>query len=244
MHTTTLGLLSPLAGCAATTGTAYLYAPAVHANARLGDYPAAYYPIPADRPTGDVRMASFGLTAVQPQGGGPTTNVAQVRLIVTNNVDDVPWMLDTRDATLSLLQEGSSRAAFVNTNAGTPPVIQIARGEQRTRGMQPSPPRAPFHRVESWRPFLSNLRGVGRSGCRVAARTSRDCHRTHRGRSASRRSTSLRLSRVFPQRSPDRPPFRRPDRSACRFVADRDGRRRADDRADRGPSCRSHPGSS
>ncbi len=97
----------------------------------MSGYPAAHYAIPTDRPTGDVRVGSFGLTAVQPRSGGPTTNVAHVRLIVANNSDEIPWTIDTREAVMVIAGEGNSRPAFVNTDAGTPPVLQIARGEQR-----------------------------------------------------------------------------------------------------------------
>ena len=130
MRASTIALVLVLGGCAATTGTAYVYTPVVQADARVSGYPAAHYAIPPERPAGDVRVGSFGLTAVQPRVGGPTTTVAHVRLIVANNVDDVPWTIDTREAVLSIGGEGSSRPAFVNTDAGAPPAIQIARGEQ------------------------------------------------------------------------------------------------------------------
>lgn len=125
-------LATALTGCATATSASYVYRPAVQVDARANGYPAAYYSIPFERPVGDVRVGSFGLSAVQPQGGGPTTRVAHVRLIVANNADDVPWTVDTRDAVLSIPGEGSSRPAFVNTDAGVPPVVQIVRGDQRT----------------------------------------------------------------------------------------------------------------
>jgi len=120
-----------IAGCA-TTSVAYVYRPAVRMDASVSGYPAASYAIPTDRPTGDVRIGSFGLTEVQPQGGGPTTRVAHVRLVVANNTDEIPWMVDTRDAVVAIAGEGTSLPAFVNTDAGNPPLVQIARGEQRT----------------------------------------------------------------------------------------------------------------
>lgn len=131
-----------LAGCAETATYAYVYTPAVHADARVTGYPAAHYAIPRDQPAGDVRVSSFGLTAVQPQGGGPTTNVAHVRLIIANNTDDVPWTIDTRDPVMIIAGEGNSRPAFVNTDgAAPPPIVQIARGEQRTLDLYyPLPP--------------------------------------------------------------------------------------------------------
>ena len=132
---------SLLGGCAATTTNAYVYTPAVQTDARVSGYPAAHYAIPRDRPAGDVRVGSFGLTAVQPQNGGPTTRVAHVRLIIANNADDVPWTIDTREAVMMIAGEGNSRPAFVNTDAGAPPVVQIARGEQRTLDLYyPLPP--------------------------------------------------------------------------------------------------------
>lgn len=141
MRASSIALLLGLAGCAATTSSAYVYTPAVQAGARVNGYPAAHYAVPTERPTGDVRVGSFGLTAVRPQSGGPTTTVAHVRLIVANNADDSPWTVDTRDTSMSLATEGSSRPAFVNSDAGAPPIIQIARGEQRTIDLYyPLPP--------------------------------------------------------------------------------------------------------
>jgi hypothetical protein len=53
-------------------------------------------------------------------------------MVVANNTDDVPWSLDTREILATLGGEGTSRPAFVNTDAGTPPVIKIARSQRGT----------------------------------------------------------------------------------------------------------------
>lgn len=141
MRASSIAFILALAGCAATTGASYVYTPAALANARIGDYPAAYYAVPTERPTGDVRVGSFGLTAVQPRGGGPTTMVAHARLIIANNADEIPWIVDTRNAVMSIANEGSSRPAFVNTDAGVPPVVSIARGDRPTIDLYyPLPP--------------------------------------------------------------------------------------------------------
>ena len=141
MRASCIALIILLVGRAETTGMGYAYLPAVPAGARVNGYPAAYYAIPAERPTGDVRVGSFGLTSVQPQAGGPTTTVAHVRLIIANNADDMPWTIDTRDAVMSVAGEGTSRPAFVNSDAGAPPLIQIERGGRRTIDLYyPLPP--------------------------------------------------------------------------------------------------------
>jgi hypothetical protein len=123
-------LLVILGGCVATTPR-YVYQPAMQATAQASGYPAAHYTIPPVDPTGDVRVASFGFTEVQAQGGGPSTSVMHVRMIVANNRDDSPWTIDTREIVATVAGEGGSRPAFVNTDAGAPPIVQVSRGEQR-----------------------------------------------------------------------------------------------------------------
>ena len=112
---------------------AYLYRPAVQANAQASGLPAAHYSIPPTEPKGDVRVASMGVTEIQEQGGGgQKVKVLHVRMIVANNSDETPWTVDTRNVQITIGPEGRSRPAFVNTDGGAPPVVQVARGEQRT----------------------------------------------------------------------------------------------------------------
>lgn len=114
------------AGCAATG--AYLYVPAAGATAQASGYPAAYYALE----TGAVRVVSFGAFDARPGDGGAPLPVLHVRLLVANNADDAPWTIDTSAIVATLPGAGPTQAVFVNSDAGTPPVLQIPRGEQRT----------------------------------------------------------------------------------------------------------------
>jgi uncharacterized membrane protein YgcG len=108
-----------------------VYEPAERSNAVVNGVPASSYPTPPERPTGDVRIVSLGFTTVRPADGASVL-VLQLRMVVANNGDDQPWTLDTRQITVSIAGEGESAPAFVNGDAGEPPVVQIPRGAQRT----------------------------------------------------------------------------------------------------------------
>jgi hypothetical protein len=116
------------AGCASE----YVYEPAEHATATESGYPAADYGIPPQNPEGDVRVVSYGVTHLAEEGG-QRTRVLQVRLIVANNADAEPWVLDTRQVLAWIPGEGRSAPAFVNS--GMPeelPLVHVTRGEERT----------------------------------------------------------------------------------------------------------------
>ncbi|HEY3353584.1 MAG TPA: hypothetical protein VGQ83_10065 [Polyangia bacterium] len=94
--------------------------------------PGVDYPVPPSAPRGGVRVMSYGVTDVRPDRGGTSTRALQVRLLVSNEADDTPWTLDTRQVLAAVAGQGQSRAAFVNTDGGTPPVLRIARGKHVT----------------------------------------------------------------------------------------------------------------
>jgi hypothetical protein len=123
-------LCSAAVGACAETEQ-YIYTPAVNANARADGVSAAHYPVPAEAPKGDVRVASFGLTQVEPVGGGPKSSVLHVRMIVANNADSQAWTFDTQNVRASIPGAVQLRPAFVNTDAGTPPTLIITQGQQR-----------------------------------------------------------------------------------------------------------------
>src|SRR5690606_26480466 len=54
-----------------------------------------------------------------------------VRMVVANN-SDVVWWVDTRDVRAVLPSNGESRAAFARVDEGSPPIVQIPPGEERT----------------------------------------------------------------------------------------------------------------
>ncbi len=136
------GLLA--AGCAEQQ---YVYEPAVNAKAQMRGFPAAYYNIPTANPTGDVRLASFGVAQVRSSRGGGKVSTIEVRMIVANNSDSTPWTIDTREVMLSIQGVGQSRPLFVNTDAGKPPILSIARGQR--------------HRIDLFYPMPSRVRGEG-----------------------------------------------------------------------------------
>src|SRR5215471_2879520 len=74
----------------------YIYRPAEQATAEVGGLPAARYGVPPERPVGSVLVASSGLARIG-FSGGAEQKMLQVRLVVSNNSDDAPWTLDTRE---------------------------------------------------------------------------------------------------------------------------------------------------
>ena len=113
------------AGCAENR---YIYRPAQQATATVGNLPAARYTIPAERPTGEVLIASPGLTAM-PEAESRTPALF-VRMVVTNNSDDTPWTVDTRQQFAFIGGEKQS-PAFVNGAKPTEAALQIPRGEKK-----------------------------------------------------------------------------------------------------------------
>src|SRR5262245_41933122 len=123
-------LAASMSGCG--TSDAYIYQPTEQASAMLEGRPAARYAVPPERPTGDVRVTSFGIPEVEPRPGGPRVKVLHARLVVANNLDDTPWTADTRHQYAWIEGEGKARPVFANSDAPGAPIKTIARGEQRT----------------------------------------------------------------------------------------------------------------
>lgn len=130
---TTLTLLLALgpvaiAGCEPT----YVYAPAVSTAATVSGRLATYTPIPPEAPRGDVRIATFGLVGLRTPGQGDDDEVVavQLRMVVANN-SDKPWTVDTREQRVKLPADGESRAAYVSTDQGAPPVVVVPPGGKR-----------------------------------------------------------------------------------------------------------------
>lgn len=128
-----LALALGLAGLAAAGcgGPQYVYLPAEQATATIQGQPAARYGIPPEAPKGSVRIATAGLIDLH-STRGHTLRFIRIRMVVANNNDRGPWLLDTREQFLSLPGHGESRAAFVNTNRSGMPEIRIEPGEERT----------------------------------------------------------------------------------------------------------------
>ena len=90
--------------------------------------PAARTPIPQEAPQGAVEVASYGITRLHPSGS--SIPVLHVRMVVTNDGDDIPWQLDTREQYVEIQGEGRSRAMYVNSDIQTLPVVTIGRHER------------------------------------------------------------------------------------------------------------------
>jgi hypothetical protein len=117
-----------LASCAESES--YVYRPTEMATAATQGYATARYPVPPEAPRGEVYVTSFGVMQmdVAPQA---TASMLQIRMTVTNNNGDQPWLIDTRQQLADLGPEGRSRAAYVNTDVQGSPLISVAPGTQR-----------------------------------------------------------------------------------------------------------------
>ncbi len=103
------GLLALAVGCAHE----FVYLP-VGAGASGG--PAAQYPIPPQRPQGEVYVTSFGFTDMDSDGaqGGP---LLHARLAVSNGSSST-WTVDAGDQRLVAPGRPPRGPSFVNTDAG------------------------------------------------------------------------------------------------------------------------------
>ena len=117
-----------VSGCG--TAGRYLYEPAERATALLSGAPAAYYPVPETTPHGNVRVASFGITPVgiRTQADKPEIEALHARLVITNNQDDEPWAIDTRQQYVVIGDSNRESAVFVRADTpGAPPSPNTAR---------------------------------------------------------------------------------------------------------------------
>jgi hypothetical protein len=109
----------------------YVYRPTEQATARVGGLPAARYGIPQERPLGTVLIASPGLARVG-FSGGAEQRMLSLRVVVSNNADDTPWTVDTREVRAIVLGAGESRPAYANADSGLSPLLQVPRGHKTT----------------------------------------------------------------------------------------------------------------
>jgi hypothetical protein len=129
-----LGLFvtATLAACGSTMSPETVVEPSQPLPSRAPMFPVSRYVIPEDKPEGKIRITSFGVVPLEPTGGGKASNALHVRIVLANEEGLKPWKVDTRELRLSLPGEGESRPAFVNTDAGTPPIILVPPGAERT----------------------------------------------------------------------------------------------------------------
>jgi hypothetical protein len=112
---------------AACAGHEYVYTPEV-ANAQQGGVPASRIQIPPERPEGSVQITTSGITQARPDNSGKV-DVIHVRMVVSNDGDDTPWMIDTRQQYLEIPGEGRTAPLFANSDLRTMPTLEIPRGE-------------------------------------------------------------------------------------------------------------------
>jgi hypothetical protein len=111
----------------------YVYVPATSSGAVVGGKPAADVGVPPEAPRGDVRVVTFGVSDIVPEGASDESDVRalHLRVIVANNSEQ-PWTLDTREQRVALADRGESRAAYASADAGGgPPLITVPPGKKR-----------------------------------------------------------------------------------------------------------------
>lgn len=115
-----------MTGCAASASYLYTPTPATH---WASGYPSAVVAIPPDAHQGTVDLSSFGITELQPEGGGAIP-MLHVRMIVENDGDATPWTLDAGDQVLEIPGEAQRRPVFVNSDVQLP-LVTIGLRERR-----------------------------------------------------------------------------------------------------------------
>jgi hypothetical protein len=124
-------LVIPVLVAAAFAGCAehnFVYTPET-ANAVSHGMPASRTAIPQEMPQGAVEVTSQGIGQLR-QGDGQLA-VLHVRMIVTNDGDATPWLVDTRQQAIDIAGEGRATPIYANADVQTLPQLQVARGERR-----------------------------------------------------------------------------------------------------------------
>src|SRR5579859_6393683 len=127
-------ILALALGAVACTTSDYVYEPVDHTSSRLEGVAAADYAIPPEKPTGDVRLATFGISDITPEGApdGAKLKAIHLRFILANN-GDATWTFDTREQRATLADRGESRPAFATADVGDqPPLVEIMPKGKRT----------------------------------------------------------------------------------------------------------------
>lgn len=121
-----LAVIAGMLGCAGTSD--YVYRPDT-ANVTSSGLPAARTPVPPERPQGAIEVTSYGVTELE--RSDTKIPALHVRAVVTNDGDDAPWTVDTREQLVEIPGEGRSRAMFVNSDVNTLPIVTVGKHERR-----------------------------------------------------------------------------------------------------------------
>jgi hypothetical protein len=110
----------------------YAYAPVQLTSAEVGGRAAASYPLPPERPSGSITIATLGFSTL-PERGSVTKRVERaldVRMLVTNQSDQM-WKVDTREQRLELGNGALIPVVFAASDAGGAQIVTIAPGARR-----------------------------------------------------------------------------------------------------------------
>lgn len=144
------GAIPLAAGCE----NEYIYRPTENVTSVIGGHAAARYPIPPERPTGEVRVASFGVAKVRPHAAAGAEeaepddderaiHLMHVRLVIANNDGAGPWYFDPREQTAIYQDRLRTAPAYAASGREGLPQIIIRPGDQRTVDLYfPLPPGA------------------------------------------------------------------------------------------------------
>lgn len=109
----------------------YVYRPAQTATSVNG-LPAARQPVPRDKPSGDIAIATSGVTEIRVSE--QPTRAIFVRVIVSNRTDEAAWAFDTRKQS-AIIAGQPTMAAYVNAYQGyegATSIVRVPRAQSRT----------------------------------------------------------------------------------------------------------------
>ena len=106
-------------GVGRACGSRYTYVPAANATATMQGRVAADYEIPPSDPTGDARIASYGIIEVRPKDKpAQALRALHIRVLLANR-GATQWTFDTRDQRIALDGFGAIAPAFASANPGS-----------------------------------------------------------------------------------------------------------------------------
>src|SRR5262249_43241134 len=109
----------------------YVYRPA-QTTASLSGLPAARQAIPRNKPSGEILVASSGVTEIK--ADERSSRAIFVRVVVSNRSDEAPWGFDTR-AQAAVVGGQRVTAAYANAYEGyegSTSVVRVPKGQSRT----------------------------------------------------------------------------------------------------------------
>jgi hypothetical protein len=110
----------------------YSYVPKTSVTTSAAGQVSGDYGVPPDRPTGTMRVASYGVVEIAPKGSpAQALHALHLRAVIMNGSDG-EWLFDVREQRLDLDGRGKSAPALVSVNAGQlPPDVVIPPSSKR-----------------------------------------------------------------------------------------------------------------